>query len=632
MARLLLALLLVLVAAAPARAADPYPGSVWTEAYFPSGDGTRLHADILRPAHLPPDAKTPVVLTVSPYTAHANGPSDRFYDFLGLTKAIENGYTYVMVDLRGFGGSAGCNDWGGPGERMDAKAAVEWAAAQPWSTGRVAVLGKSYDGWTGLMAIAEKPKGLAAVVSMEPVYSGYRYLYMDGIRFLNSVATPALFTLSDATPGDPTSDTAEYFLNGAAPNAGCYGANIGQQQLDDPTVGFWKARDLIPALQGATTPLFLTQGFLESNTKPDGLVAAWSGVKGPKRAWFGQFDHVRGWEKDGEEFATGRDGFAAEVVRFLDQHLKGAPAGDDAPVVVQGADGRYRAEAAWPPADAVFRAIALNAGSYTDDGTTSGTGDGTGSGVWSVTAPLPHAVHLTGEPQVELTVAGPPRANLVVNLYDIAPDGRATMISRGGMLLRQGAQTARPEMYGQDWRVDENHRIGIRVAGANSEWFQHVPTNSEVSVTEGTVRLPFLTGQRVQYLDGGTSPRLRRHLESAPFELPAEALAATARFELPPAMTAPAPAPAAAPSRAARIPLRARAQRRRNVVTVSGSAQPGSRLTIVVRQRRRVVSRRVHVVKRASGGYRVHLRAPRRGRLTVRVSTGGRRVRARVRY
>src|SRR4051794_28693232 len=177
----------------------------WSEAYFAAGDGiTQLHADILRPKGLAAGVKTPVVLTVSPYTSHngqttdtdlqGTGPSSRFFDFLDVTGLLTKGYTYVMVDLPGFGGSAGCNDWGGAREQDAVRAAVEWAAAQPWSTGKVAMLGKSYDGWTGLMAMAQQPHGLAAVVSMEPVFSGYRYLWMNGIRHpLNWPATIAEF-------------------------------------------------------------------------------------------------------------------------------------------------------------------------------------------------------------------------------------------------------------------------------------------------------------------------------------------------------------------------------------------------------------------------------------------------------
>src|SRR5205807_4097410 len=172
--------------------ADTRKDATWSEAYFPSGDGiTILHADILRPKGMPLDAahKTPLILTVSPYVNHSGqtvdynpsavGPSTRFSDFLDLSKVLRRGYTYVIVDLPGDGGSGGCNDWGGPAEQGAVKAAVRWAASQPWFTGKVGMFGKSYDGWTGLMGIAQHAKGLAAVVSMEPVYAGYRYLYMN---------------------------------------------------------------------------------------------------------------------------------------------------------------------------------------------------------------------------------------------------------------------------------------------------------------------------------------------------------------------------------------------------------------------------------------------------------------------
>src|SRR5688572_8327828 len=171
-----------------------------------------------------------------------------------------------MVDLRGTGGSAGCNDWGGPGEQADVRRAVEWAATESWSHGRVGLYGKSYDAWTGLMGIAQRAQGLAAVVAQEPVYSGYRYLYTNGVRFSNSVATPTLFSAIDAAPGAPN-DSPEYHVNGNTANGdrpGCHVLNISDQALDDREDSeFWKARDLIPRMDGATTPLLLTQGFLE---------------------------------------------------------------------------------------------------------------------------------------------------------------------------------------------------------------------------------------------------------------------------------------------------------------------------------------------------------------------------------
>ena len=114
---------------------------------------------------------------------------------------MQHGYTWIQVDLRGFGGSTGCLDWGGPGEQADVVAAVQWAAQQPWSNGNVGMYGKSYDGVTGLIGVNKRPQGLKAVVAQEPVYDLYRYLYGDGMRRTNSVLTPALYDAIEASPG-----------------------------------------------------------------------------------------------------------------------------------------------------------------------------------------------------------------------------------------------------------------------------------------------------------------------------------------------------------------------------------------------------------------------------------------------
>src|SRR5215217_1974939 len=201
----------VLPATAGAAGAVP-EGAEWSEATIPSTDGVTLHADILRPRDLPRDAKTPVILSIGPYFNHSGqvgaagpvedaaydpvgppGPSDRFKDFVDGAKLMERGYTFVMVDLRGFGGSTGCLDWGGPGEQADVSKAVEWAAGQSWSTGKVGMYGKSYDGVTGMLGIVQQPRGLAAVISQEPLYDMYRYLYMNRVRFQNSLLTPNLY-------------------------------------------------------------------------------------------------------------------------------------------------------------------------------------------------------------------------------------------------------------------------------------------------------------------------------------------------------------------------------------------------------------------------------------------------------
>jgi predicted acyl esterase len=525
-----------------AHAADPYPGTVWTEHYFPSTDGlSMLHADVLRPKGLPDDERTPVILSVSPYFNHADtesssgpaGPSSRFYDFLEVSDIIERGYTYVMVDLPGFGGSGGCNDWGGIREQLGVKAAVEWAASQEWSTGRVGMMGKSYDAWTGLMGIAQQPKGLAAVVAMEPVFAGYRYLYNNGVRFTNSLLTPAAFQSYDAQPGS-TSDDPMYNVNGA-PQAWCYGVNYGLQQDDDPNSSFWAERDLLKMVKGARTPLFLTQGFLETNTKPDGAFDFFNLLANNhnQRAWYGQFDHVRGWEREVSKkkpYQMGRDTFTEEMMRFFDRHVKGVrgPRVDPA-IEVQDALGRYRAESSWPPADSKMWWSKINGGTYTDDGLGSNT-----AGIWSVSQKLPHDVWLSGEPVLETTLDAVPRANLVANIYDVDPDGSAVLITRGAHLVRGALeQEIELELYGQDWPVLEGHRIGVKITDADN-WWLHVPTGSSVEILEARIGLPFLTYERVRFIEGTVTPRLKSHLQNARISLDDALIdAAERRFVVP---------------------------------------------------------------------------------------------------
>ena len=50
---------------------------------------------------------------------------------LFVVAGFAHGYAFLMVDRRGFGGSTGCLDWGGPGEQADVKAAINWAGSRP---------------------------------------------------------------------------------------------------------------------------------------------------------------------------------------------------------------------------------------------------------------------------------------------------------------------------------------------------------------------------------------------------------------------------------------------------------------------------------------------------------------------
>jgi predicted acyl esterase len=562
MHRFLVFVALLVALALPAAAGAYVPKDAdWTEQYISTPDGDVLHADVLRPKGDTLDAahKTPVIMTISPYTNHSNqagtdfdpsasGPSSRWQDFEDGADPFAHGYTYVIVDLPGFGGSSGCTDWGGPEEQAAVKNAIQWAAAQPWSTGSVATYGKSYDGWTGLMALAQQPKGLAAVVSQEPVYSGYEYEYMNGVRMSTSAEEGPLFDAINATPGT-TSDTPQYQTNTLPITPWCYGTNAALQQQDDPASGFWSVRDLIPAVRGVKTPLLMTQGFLEDNTKPQDAFKFFNNLAGPKRAWFGQWNHVRGNEtclasgdadsycnaRNAGQLKMGRKGWFDEVISFYDQYLKGqAPTTSYPPIAVEGGDGKWRAETSWPPADSHIYETTLKPGTYTDDGNNNGTGSGAGTGIWTISDPLPYDVHFAGVPHVTVDAQTTvPNANLVVDVYDIDGAGKATLISRGAQLVRTaGLQSF--DLYGEDWPIPAGHRLGVLITGSNAEWWTHVPTQQTVTVAAARIGLPFLSVRRTSDQPGTPSLKLLAYKGSAPFGVAAATIAsATAPFTLP---------------------------------------------------------------------------------------------------
>ncbi len=552
--RTLLAVVAALAFPAPALADAPAPGASWTQAFIREADGTRLHADVLRPANLPADAKTPVILSIGPYFNHSGqtgpagpaedtpyttvgdaGPSARFYDYIEGAQVLQRGYTWVQVDLRGFGGSSGCLDWAGPGEQADVKAAVEWAASQPWSTGKVGMYGKSYDGVTGLIGIAQQPRGLAAVVSQEPVYDLYRYLYSNRVRFENALATPLLYDAIAGTPGT-SGDTLAYQAGALDDTArpGCPVLNWLDQQNADHDAAYWRPRDLIARTRGKTTPLLITQGFIEDNTKPDGAWDLYNGLAGPKRAWFGMWDHVRGNDRDPSgRLLEGRAGWFDETMRFYDRYLKGADVPDDVPNAVESSDGTWRSESSWPPADSSAVDTALNAGSYADDGTNNGTAEGgtpNGEGVWTISPPLAADAHFAGVPTVTVDVASAPaNANLVVDVYDLDANRNATLISRGAYLLASGNELASFALYGDDWKVPAGHRVGVLVTGANAEWWLHVPTGGTVAIRGARIELPWLKCTRTATIQGDPSVKLESYRADAPFNVPTATVAAAER-------------------------------------------------------------------------------------------------------
>jgi hypothetical protein len=157
-------------------------------------DGVTLSATVLLP---PTPGRYPVVLVQTPYgkdrlsRASEDAPSEAARgSSYAWSRFDRDHYAYVVVDWRGFHGSAGSGS-GRAGRRgPDGYDAVEWAAAQPWSDGRVGTWGGSALGKQQLDTAAERPPHLVCAVPMI-AFMGQRYegYYEGGVPLEGHTAT-----------------------------------------------------------------------------------------------------------------------------------------------------------------------------------------------------------------------------------------------------------------------------------------------------------------------------------------------------------------------------------------------------------------------------------------------------------
>ncbi|HSW43178.1 MAG TPA: S9 family peptidase, partial [Patescibacteria group bacterium] len=140
-----------------------------------------------------------------PTIVHAHGgPSSRAVrDFQPFRQyLVQEGYAFISVDYRGSLGRgrdfrlANQGEWG-HADLHDVIDAADWAAAQPWSNGRLAMFGASYGGYLTLGALVEEPGLWAAGVELfgdseiaESYRHGDRFGRIDLERMMGSPDDP----------------------------------------------------------------------------------------------------------------------------------------------------------------------------------------------------------------------------------------------------------------------------------------------------------------------------------------------------------------------------------------------------------------------------------------------------------
>lgn len=177
--RILAVVVFVLVAGMKPLAAETYEVydvKVETGVIMKTRDGVPLSADIYRPRA---EGRFPVILERTSYGKHA-GIS------LGV-RAAARGFVYIAQDIRGRWASGG--DWYPfRYESQDGYDSVEWAAALPYSNGKVGLWGGSYVGATQMLTAIAAPPHLAGIMPVVTASNYHSHWAYQGGAFMQLLA------------------------------------------------------------------------------------------------------------------------------------------------------------------------------------------------------------------------------------------------------------------------------------------------------------------------------------------------------------------------------------------------------------------------------------------------------------
>lgn len=353
------------IARPPVTVVDPEPGTVLADrdVAVATRDGTVLRVNVYRP---PGDGRFPVLLSAHPYGKDKlpghRGRRIRLplqYRLMNQSAPITHstltsweapdpawwvgqGYVVINADLRGAGTSDGVGALMSDLEGEDVYDLIEWAGAQPWSTGAVGLLGVSYLAISQYKAAALGPPSLKAMCPWEGFTDAYRDLMTPGGVYENGFATMWTHTSTRVAR---------------------LGVDLAAGRREHPERdGWWQA--LVPDLAAITAPMLVCTSFSDNNCHTRGSFRAFAQTGSAERH---AYTHRAG------KWATfyGDDARATQLA-FFERHLRGVATEPLPRVRLEVRESReqvveIRDEQTWPLARTRWRALYLaGSGRLTD--------------------------------------------------------------------------------------------------------------------------------------------------------------------------------------------------------------------------------------------------------------------------
>ena len=429
---------------------------------IPMRDGAKLIANVYRP-NAP--GKFPALTACGPYGKDVhlkdNFPNAYAYIEKHQREILENssgkylqhempdlecfvreGYVVVRGDIRGTGKTPGFQDPNCPTEYRDGCDVVEWAAAQPWCSGKVGMVGISYHAVGQWMVAAQKPPHLACILPWHGTAEFYDCRSRHGGIFCDGFTRgwwERQRVYQHGCPDSPYKDifsgerhTGPALIPQAERDAkrSDYVNNI----LAHPLLDDWY-RERMPRYENIEVPSL--------------VVANWGGLALHLRGTIEAFTKIASKQKwlkveSGPYFTTPMlPKSIALQLRFFDRYLKGMENGwENEPrveVSIRGTDDsvkRWIPDTQWPMSGTQWTrlhldlaAAALTAQAAAKSGTASF--DASGEGIAFRTAPLDRELVFAGPLKLRLWISSTtPDADFFITLRSYDPQGNeATFVT-----------------------------------------------------------------------------------------------------------------------------------------------------------------------------------------------------------
>ena len=316
----------------------------------PMRDGVRLYANIFLPGE---HARVPALVERTPYgkaeTLNAN-----------YEAYVEHGYAVVLEDVRGRYESQGDFD---PlhQEIKDGDDTINWIARQPWSDGKVGMVGGSYRGivqWKAALAGNPHLKAILPVVSGDDDYRDRFYSPGGAMKLGNRLEW---MSENLKAPGF-VADFARYVLHlpvGTADIAATgWTSQMYREAVAHPSFdAYWQAISTRQRLAKVRVPVFAVGGWYDNFVESDlEAFAALRKSTGLNRILIGPWPHNMSFKFADADFGSDSSApLRTMALEWFDQWLMGK----DTPLVstppldifVMGAN-HWRQATSWPPEEA----------------------------------------------------------------------------------------------------------------------------------------------------------------------------------------------------------------------------------------------------------------------------------------